>query len=360
MIRPVLRWSDLTDVPSDFGPCVVTIGNFDGVHRGHASVLTRLSADARAAGCAAVAVTFSPHPLQVHRPQDAPPLLTGDEDRLELLERTGLDAVLMVTYTLDFARQSPQEFVERYLVEGLRARTVVVGRDVRFGWQNAGDLATMSELGALYGFDVEVIDDVTPTVTADEGSDEDEAAEALRRRWSSTWVRELLEAGDVEHAARVLGRPHRLRGVVVHGDARGRELGFPTANLAQDATGMVPADGVYAGWLRRTRDGAGQRVPAHAAQRLPAAISVGTNPTFDGVQRRVEAYVLDRTDLDLYGDEVVVEPVVRLRPTLRFDSIDALLVQMADDVAQVPAELVRVAADLQVMGDEDGPILGIR
>ncbi|WP_028049911.1 bifunctional riboflavin kinase/FAD synthetase [Cellulomonas sp. URHD0024] len=318
-------WRELAAVPDGFGPSVVTIGNFDGVHRGHASVLTRMCADARAVDAQAVAVTFTPHPQQVHRPDTAPPVITGDDDRLELLERTGLDAVLMLTYTLEFARQTPDEFVRRYLVDGLRARTVVVGRDVRFGWNNSGDLSTMVELGATYGFDVEVIEDVTPAESADPGSAEDRVADPLRRRWSSTWVRELLDAGDVVQAARVLGRPHRIRGTVVHGDARGRDLGFPTANLGPDATGLVPADGVYAGWLRRA---------SGVEEVLPAAISIGTNPTFDGSERRVEAYVLDRTDLDLYDQVVVLELVERLRPTLRFDSIDDLIIRMNDDVAR--------------------------
>lgn len=310
------RWTDLAQVPADFGPSVVTIGNFDGVHRGHAGVLTRMVAGARAAGARSVAVTFTPHPQQVHRPETAPPLLTGDTDRLELLAGTGLDAVLLLTYTLEFAQQTAEEFVRRYLVDGLRARTVVVGRDVRFGRGNVGDLATMVELGERYGFGVEVIEDVAP----------DDA----RRRWSSTWVRELLEAGDVGDAAAVLGRHHRMRGTVVHGDARGRDLGFPTANLSPDASGMVPADGVYAGWLRRPA-----LAPGSADAVLPAAISVGTNPTFAGAQRRVEAYVLDRTDLDLYGEEVVLDFVARLRPTLRFDSVDALVARMHQDVADV-------------------------
>lgn len=317
-------WRDLAEVPEGFGPSVVTIGNFDGVHRGHVGVLQRMCSDARDAGASAVAVTFTPHPQQVHRPESAPPRLTGDADRLELLEATGLDAVLLLDYTLEFARQTPEQFVRRYLVDGLGARVVVVGRDVRFGWNNSGDLSTMVELGREHGFTVEVIEDVRPAESADPGSAEDHAADPLRRRWSSTWVRELLEAGDVVQAARVLGRPHRLRGEVVHGDARGRELGFPTANLAQDADGMVPADGVYAGWLRRA-DGSV----------LPSAVSIGTNPTFDGVQRRVEAYVLDRTDLDLYGETVVLELVERLRPTLKFDGMDALIVQMHADVDRV-------------------------
>lgn len=344
MILPVQRWNDLADVPSGFGPSVVTIGNFDGVHRGHVSVLTRMCADARAVGARAVAVTFTPHPLQVHRPDSAPELITGDEDRLELLAETGLDAVLLLPYTLEFARQTPQEFVERYLVDGLRTRTVVVGRDVRFGWQNAGDLSTMVALGERYGFDVEVIEDVTPAPAADPGSAEDQAADPLRRRWSSTWARELLEAGDVVQAARVLGRPHRVRGTVVHGDARGRELGYPTANLGGELTGMVPADGVYAGWLRRVRHADGTAVTSQDPDRvLPAAVSIGTNPTFDGQERRVEAYVLDRDDLDLYDEQVVVELVERLRPTLRFDSVDALLERMGEDVERVREVLAGAA-----------------
>ncbi|MFC8193695.1 bifunctional riboflavin kinase/FAD synthetase [Cellulomonas sp. NPDC057328] len=329
-------WTELSQVPAGWGRSVVTIGNFDGVHRGHVAVLTRMVADARVADAHAVAVTFTPHPLAVHRPDDAPPRLLGDADRLELLGGTGLDAVLLITYTLDFARQSPEEFVRRYLVDALHASTVVVGRDVRFGWQNAGDLTTMRALGERYGFTVEVIDDVTPSVAADPGSPEDRAADALRRRWSSTWVRELLAEGDVVQAARVLGRPHRLRGTVVHGDARGRELGYPTANLSPGTAGMVPADGVYAGWLRRTRRADGSAVGTDDPDRvLPAAVSIGTNPTFDGVERRVEAYVLDRTDLDLYDEEVVLDLVERLRPTVRFDGVDALLVQMAADVEDV-------------------------
>lgn len=302
----------------DFGPSVVTLGNFDGVHRGHRSVLTRMAADARSAGWRAVAVTFDPHPAQVHRPDTAPPLLTGVIDRLELLAETGLDAVLVQHYDLDFAATGPREFVQEWLVDGLRARTVVVGRDVRFGRDNAGDLGTMQALGHELGFTVEVIEDVHG------GPGE--------RRWSSTWVRELLAAGDVAGAAEVLGRPHRVRGVVVHGDARGRELGFPTANLSQDLQGMVPADGVYVGWMRRV---------GHPADEpdgyLPVAVSIGTNPTFDGLQRRVEAHVPDRTDLELYDEEVVVELVERLRPTLRFESVEALVAQMDDDVARTRA-----------------------
>ena len=305
------RWNGLSQVPAGVGPSVVTIGNFDGVHRGHAQVITRLVDRARELSACSVAITFDPHPAQVHRPAEAPPLICGLTDRLDLLEQAGLDAVLVLPYSLEFAQLTPREFVAEYIVGALGARTVAVGRDVRFGLNNSGTLTTMIELGQELGFTVEVIGDVGTDGIA---------------RWSSSGVRELLLAGDVAGAAHVLGRPHRLRGVVVHGDARGRELGFPTANLSPDAQGMVPADGVYAGWVRRP--GA-----THDAV-LPAAISIGTNPTFDGVQRRVEAYVLDRTDLDLYGEEILVEFVERLRPTLRFDGLEPLIVQMHDDVAR--------------------------
>jgi riboflavin kinase / FMN adenylyltransferase len=319
-------WTDLGQVPPGFGPSVVTIGNFDGVHRGHAEVLGRIVSLARETGSQAVAVTFHPHPATVHRPESAPELLTGIADRMELLEAIGLDAVLLVEYTLDFARQSPEEFVRTYLVDGLGAKTVVVGHDVRFGRDNAGNLATMIDLGAAHGFEVRAIDDVG-TVAPGAPRDEREPS----GRWSSTEIRGLLADGKVREAAALLGRHHRVRGTVVHGDARGRELGFPTANLGA-ISGMIPADGVYAGWLRRPQ--LQTAAPGSCDCVLPAAISIGTNPTFDGVERRVEAYVLDRTDLDLYDEEVVLEFVEHLRPTLRFDGIDALVATMHDDVAR--------------------------
>jgi riboflavin kinase/FMN adenylyltransferase len=322
----VHRWTDLSQIPAGFGPSVVTVGNFDGVHRGHRKVLTAMVADARSAGMAAVAVTFDPHPLQLHDPDRAPELITGVADRLDLLEETGLDAVLLQHYTMDFARQTPEQFVRRYFVDGLKASTVVVGRDVRFGWQNSGDLSTMVELGTRYGFTVEVIADVSPA----------HEPPGRHRRWSSTWVRELLAAGRVDDASEILGRPHRVRGTVVRGDARGRALGYPTANLGPDTVGMAPGDGVYAGWLSRAADATGG-----GADPMPAAISVGTNPTFDGSERRVEAYVLDRTDLDLYGVEVVVEFVRLLRPTLRFDSVAELVAQMSRDVDAARSLLAR-------------------
>jgi riboflavin kinase/FMN adenylyltransferase len=307
--EPVQRWSDLRDVPPDFGPSVVTIGNFDGVHRGHHAVLQQVVDRARPAGLHSVAITFDPHPLAVLYPDRAPQPLSTTDHKLELLAAAGLDAVLVMPFTHELAQWSPRRFVQETLVDALRAQVVVVGSDTRFGHRNAGDVETLRELGTELGFIVEVVADL--------------GREGEARRWSSTWIRELVAAGDVAGASEVLGRPHRVTGMVVHGDHRGREMGYPTANLAPDAVGAVPADGVYAGWLVRVASG----------ERLPAAVSVGTNPTFEGRRdRRVEAYVLDRVDLDLYDEVVAVEFVERLRPTLKFDGMEPLMRQMADDV----------------------------
>lgn len=310
----MLRWRSLDEVPPDFGATVVSLGNFDGMHRGHRWALSNLVDTAAARHAKSVAITFDPHPLHVLRPEHAPPLLSDLDTKLDVMAETGLDATLVIEFTRQFAALTPRDFVQQVLLDGLHAIAVVVGHDMRFGNKNSGDLQTIRDLGAELGFDVIVTEDLT----GDDG--------AADRRWSSSWIRELLAAGDVEAAAEVLARPHRVVGEVVHGDHRGRELGFPTANLGPDSVGMVPADGVYAGWLLRLDAG---------GDRLPAAISVGTNPTFEGKRkRRVEAYVLDRTDLDLYGEHVAVEFVRRLRPTLTFDGIEPLIVQMNADVEQ--------------------------
>jgi riboflavin kinase/FMN adenylyltransferase len=324
----VLRWNDVSEVPEHFGPSVVTIGNFDGVHLGHRSVLAHLVATARARDAEAVAITFDPHPLQVLHPDRAPQTLTGLDHRVELIAAAGLDAVLVMEFTHQLATWSPERFVEDVIVDRLHASVVVVGRDIRFGHRNSGDLQTMRELGEKHGFGVELLDDLTGPAGGCDGAGTGD------RRWSSSWARELLAAGEVGHAADVLGRPHRVVGEVVHGDHRGRELGYPTANLAPDSVGMVPADGVYAGWMLRMDVVGDPEHPQVHDRFLPAAISVGSNPTFDGTQRRVEAYVLDRTDLDLYGERVALEFVSRLRETLRFEDAGALVQQMARDVQQ--------------------------
>lgn len=299
-------WRSLDQVPGDLGPTAVVIGNFDGVHLGHRHVLTRAQEIARSRDLTVVAVTFDPHPMAVLRPEHAPTTLTSLEVRADLLGDAGADAVLALPFDRDVASWTPEEFIERVLVRGLHASAVVVGANFRFGHRAAGDVATLREAGERLGFTAEGIPlDGGPQV------------------WSSTYVRMSVAAGDVAGAAEALGRPYSVRGVVVEGDKRGRELGYPTANVPTDALTAVPPDGVYAGWLRRLDTG----------ERYPAAISVGTNPTFDGVRdRRVESYVLDRTDLDLYGVEVEVSFVERLRGMVAFESVDALVVQMADDV----------------------------
>ena len=301
-------WRSLDAVPDDLGPTVVTIGNFDGVHRGHQTVLRKAREEAERVGLPVVAVSFDPHPMAVLRPEHAPSIITPVDRRADLLVDTGADHVLALPFDMDMAGWSPQQFVDRVLVEALRARVVVVGANFRFGHRAAGDVAMLREAGGSAGFTAVGVE-----------------LEGGPQVWSSTYVRTCLAAGDVAGAAEALGHLFAVRGVVVEGDKRGRDLGFPTANVPVDPQAAVPADGVYAGWLRLVGDGTS----------YPAAISVGTNPTFDGQrERRVEAYALDRTDLELYGVEVEIAFAERLRGMVRFDGVDALVETMHDDVAR--------------------------
>ncbi len=305
-------WRGADDVPADLGRTVVVIGNFDGVHLGHRRVVGRAREIADERGLLVVAVTFDPHPMAVLRPDHAPSTLTSIEDRADLLAGAGADAVFALPFTREVAGWSPEEFVDRILVSLLHAAAVVVGANFRFGHRAAGDVGLLTEAGSGQpegrGFTTEGI-----------------ALDGGPMVWSSTYVRTCLAAGDVAGAAEALGRPVTIRGVVVRGDRRGRELGFPTANVPTGEGAATPADGVYAGWVRRLDTG----------ERYPAAISVGTNPTFDGHrERRVESYVLDRDDLDLYDVAVEVEFVERLRGMVRFDSVEELVAQMKDDVAR--------------------------
>lgn len=314
------------DVPAGFGPSVVAIGKFDGVHSGHRAVIDRARVDAAAAGARVVAVTFDRNPLALLRPEICPDSLVGAGQKLQLLADTGVDATLMLKFDRALADLGAREFVEHVLVGALGVRIVLVGADFRFGRGGAGNPELLRELGAEFGFEVDVIEDVR---AIDEG-----------RRVSSTWVRELLTEGDVAGAARLLGRPHAVRGEVVHGLKRGRELGFPTANLAANLEGFVPAEGVYAGWLIDAGAGGDGGLQPRSSVRYPAAISVGTNPTFDDIDvPQVEAYVLDETDLDLYGHVVDVEFVDRIRGMVAFEGVEPLIAQMTDDVAHVRREL---------------------
>lgn len=304
------------EVPADFGRSAVAIGKFDGVHAGHRAVIQRLRVEAAASGARTVAVTFDRNPLAVLRPELCPENITTVERKLELLGELGLDATLMLTFDEALASQSAEEFVTDTLVGALHVSTVLVGNDFRFGHRGAGTPELLRDLGPSYDFTVDVVGDVF--------------LDDSERRVSSSWVRELLTAGDVKAAAAVLERPVDVRGEVVHGHKRGRELGFPTANLSEIVDALVPADGIYAGWL----------VDHDTGIRHPSAISVGTNPTFDDVLvRQVEAHVLDEDALDLYGHDVTVEFAERLRGMVAFDGIDALRAQMAADVTAARALL---------------------
>ena len=315
------RWTDPSETPAALRPCVLTLGNFDGVHRGHRAVLNALVEAGHRLGLPAVAITFDPHPIAVLRPEQAPELIAPGAVRDDLIADSGIDGLLVLDFTTEFAQQSPEDFVRAVFVRGLDARCVVVGMDTRFGYRNSGDVSTLADLGEQMGFEVVALDDV--------GEGE---------RFSSTVVRDHLRAGNVGEAARILGRPHRVVGTVVHGNHRGKGLGYPTANLSADSLGLVPLEGVYAGWLTRLDLAEGE-----PDRTMPAAISVGTNPTFETHDRRtVEAYVLDRDDLDLYGERVMVEFTAHIRPTLKFDDVDDLLDAMGKDVARCRELLTKI------------------
>jgi riboflavin kinase / FMN adenylyltransferase len=288
---------------------VVTIGAYDGVHLGHRALLARVRAMADELGAAAAVVTFDRHPATVVRPESAPRLLTDLEQKLELLDATGMDYAYVIRFDEERSRESAEDFVAAVLVDCLAARAVVVGHDFHFGHRRRGDVALLQRMGAELGFDV-----LGVSLVADpEGG----------TPVSSTRVRALLADGRVEEAAALLGRPHEVRGTVVQGDRRGRALGYPTANVVVPAEILLPADGIYAGWYRRPGGG------SH-----PAAVSLGRRATFhpDATAPVLEAHLLD-FDGDLYGEKAGVCFVARLRDDARFDSVDALLAQMGADVA---------------------------
>ncbi len=283
-----------------------SIGAYDGVHLGHRALIARTREEAARLGCASAVVTFDRHPATVVRPESAPRLLTDLDQKLELLADTGVDVTVVVHFDRRRAAEEPEDFVAEVLVGLLRTRAVVVGRDFHFGRGRRGDVGLLRDLGARSGFGVIGLDLVADGGTA----------------VSSTRIRELISAGRVDEAAALLGRHHEVRGVVGRGDGRGRELGFPTANLAVPAELALPADGVYAGWYRGP-DGAARA----------ACVSVGRRPTFyaDGAPQLVEAYLLDFAG-DLYAQHARVELVARQRGQARFDAVDALVAQMRADV----------------------------
>ncbi len=280
---------------------VVVIGVFDGVHRGHQALLNR--AKEIADGRSIVALTFDPHPRTVFAPDSVPPMLTTLADRVELLKIHNADQVAVIKFNEQFAAMSPEKFVEDILVKQLHAGTVIVGKNFTYGSKASGTVESLIKDGEEHGFTVDV----------------QELAGGMDVI-SSSRIRNLVLEGKVTEARELLSRPHRLDGIVVHGEKRGREIGYPTANLGKIDGQTIPADGVYAGWL------------TVGINFWPAAISIGTNPTFEGDRgRQVEAYALDQEGLDLYDKEASIEFGWFLRPTLKFDSLDALLVQMKKD-----------------------------
>jgi riboflavin kinase / FMN adenylyltransferase len=317
----VLRWRGLEATPGDLGRTVITVGMYDGVHRGHQVLIGAAVSRARAMRRPCLLLTFDPHPAEVIRPGSHPAILTSMDRKAELVAGLGVDAMCVLPFTQEFMRLSPESFTHTVLVEHLHAAQVVVGQNFTYGHRAAGTVESLTVEGRRFGFAVEGI------ALAEDTSDGGEVT------ISSTYIRACVAAGDMVSAARALGRPHRVDGVVVRGDRRGRDMGYPTANVESAPFTAIPADGVYAGFLvtRDPRSGASR-------ERFPAAISVGTNPTFQGSRRTVEAFILDY-DGDLYGEHVGVEFVQRLRPMEAFPDMDALLVAMAKDVEDTRTSL---------------------
>jgi riboflavin kinase/FMN adenylyltransferase len=314
----VQRWRGLEATPGDLGRTVITVGMYDGVHRGHQQLIGTAVARARAMRRPCLLLTFDPHPAEVVRPGSHPAILTSMDRKAELVAGLGVDAMCVLPFTPEFSRLSPETFTHTVLVEHLHAAQVVVGQNFTYGHKAAGTVETLTTEGRRFGFAVEGI----ALANVDLDADSSEEGEVTI---SSTYIRACVAGGDMESAARALGRPHRVDGVVVRGHRRGRALGYPTANVETAPFTAIPADGVYAGYLV-TRDPAGA-----SCDRFPAAISVGTNPTFQGTRRTVEAFLLDY-DGDLYGEHVGIEFAERLRPMTAFPDAEVLQVAMAQDV----------------------------
>lgn len=296
--------SGLADV--DPAPTIASIGFFDGVHRGHQTIIRRAVRQAQDLGIRSAVVTFDRHPMEVVKPGSQPKLIMTLARRAATLAAQGVDLVVVLAFTDELRHLEPEAFVDHVLVRPLQARRVIVGSNFRFGHKAAGDVAMLAEVGPNYGFTVEGVSLLELDGTA----------------ISSTEIRGALQDGDVEWAARMLGRPHLVDGIVVRGDARGKQLGFPTANLQASRRIAIPARAVYAGMFHLP-DG----------NLHPCATNVGFNPTFGGQELRVESYLLDWSG-DLYGMTVAVDFRHHLRDELRFDSVDALVAQMDHDIAR--------------------------
>lgn len=311
------RWRGRDEIPTDWGRCVLTIGVFDGMHRGHAELIAHTVKAGRSRRVPTVLMTFDPHPMEVVFPGNHPARLTTLARRAELVEEAGIDVFLVMPFTTDFMKLTPERYIHELLVEHLHVVEVVVGANFTFGKKAAGNVDLLRRAGERFGFAVEAM-----SLLAEHHDSETVT-------FSSTYVRSCVDAGDVVAAAEALGRPHRVEGVVVRGDGRGTQLGFPTANVAPPMYSAIPADGVYAAWFTVLGHAVvtGTIVPG---ERYRAAVSVGTNPTFSGRTRTVEAFVIDSTG-DLYGQHVAVDFVARIRGQQKFASVPDLVAAMNAD-----------------------------
>lgn len=300
----MITWTSTEQVEQDFPETAVTIGKFDAIHVGHQALMANLVEVSEEHGIASAVVTFDRHPDALLNPERVKWPVTGPRQKQFLIQETGVDALLTLTFDEALAALSPTEFVQQVLVDALKARWVLVGENFRFGAKGAGSVADLRELGLKHGFKVRVIE---PVVIDGEVV-------------STTLVREALDVGDVVKAARLLGRPHLTTGIIEHGLKIGRSIGFPTANMSRDAEGYLPVDGVYAGWLYAD------------AERYPAALSIGINETFQAVPRLIEAHVIDHTDLDLYDKVVSLEYVAHIRPSAKFEGVESLVAQINLDL----------------------------
>lgn len=289
----------------------VAIGKFDCLHLGHQQLLQKLNQEATSRNLVSTVLTFDRHPDSLLRPGQLKPAILGKNQKRKALAALGIEQLVELEFTASLASLTPAEFVKKYLVDGLMAKLVVVGEGFRFGNQGAGDCSLLKDLGAEHGFDVI---ELPPTLV--EG-----------KVVSTTWIRELLDSGNVAKVNSLIGRIHEVTGVVEHGLKIGRKIGFPTANIARDAEGYLPLDGVYAGWL------------VAGDNRYPAAHSVGINETFQAVPRLVESHILGERDIDLYDRVVTLEFVDFLRPAAKFDGVDSLVAQINLDLEQVREKL---------------------
>lgn len=307
-------YRNLAEVPSDFGPCAITIGNFDGVHKGHRQIMQRVRAIALEQGWKSAVLTFDPHPSKLVAPDRAPRLLTTPEQRARLMLEQGIDEVLILPFTLEIAKLTPEEFVREILADKLNARAVLVGDNFRFGHRAAGDAETMAELGDKYSFNTEIVG----------------AIWWRGRIISSSEIRRLIEAGNVALACRLLGRPYALRGRVVHGEGRGSKQTVPTLNLDTQAE-VLPKTGVY---LTRTRESIGPR-------NWPSITNIGFRPTFNGHGLTIETYLLSSLD-GAPPEEISVEFLRWVREERKFENAEALKAQILRDVGHAQAYFRRL------------------